>query len=161
MAMHQSSYGLWNFGLLSKQLVSPTPLPNISLGLLKGGPIYITLRGINQPGSINLGKNTLLILVNFRQFQQIRFCTNFAGKCHSALLTGARGSPTPNCTEGTWVTRNKQQQDLNQFFRRPTRKYPMNFSDPRKRQGRTFLILFFFLPLHLRVAWHRFFSFYF
>ena len=80
-------------------------------------------------------------------FSSSRFCTNFVGKCHSgALLTGARSSPTPNCTEGTWLTRNKQQQDLNQFFRRPTRKYPMNFSDPRKRQGRTFLILFFFSP---------------
>ena len=80
-------------------------------------------------------------------FSSSRFCTNFVGKCHSgAVLTGARSSPTPNCTEGTWLTRNKQQQDLNQFFRRPTRKYPMNFSDPRKRQGRTFLILFFSPP---------------
>ena len=109
------------------------------------GPLYVIARSPESRDLwiwlMNMGFNNHFIL-----FLGSRFCTNFVGKCHSALLTGARSSPAPNCTEGTWLTRNKQQQDLNQFFRRPTRKYPMNFSDPRKRQGRTFLILFFFSP---------------
>ena len=80
-------------------------------------------------------------------FSSSRFCTNFVGKCHSgAVLTGARSSPTPNCTEGTWLTRNKQQQDLNQFFPQTNTQISNEFFRSQKTSRTYFSYSLFFSP---------------